>query len=227
MSEIHVSDDDLSTDDILAEASAKSEELTLLMAGDLVAEYQAVRDRVSGRIREQVLASSQQARSFKDRVDAGDDRLSSKLPDATTVTADPEGTGDEELSVKLEPDPEQDLLDELGAKIKKRWLRIRLTAVPASVYNALAAQHPVRWLDDGRQDPRDVRAGVNTDTFYDPLIRACLAVSTMTPRYLDQWKPVTPAQVNAIMAKVNPGQFDELAGVAARINVLGYTNVPF
>lgn len=219
-----VHEEELTLDQLLEEASPKQEEVPLLLAGELVAEYEAVKARIEGRRRERALALLRESKDAAARVEAGDDRLSSKLPE--DLPAGQEPSVQEMLEkVKEQRDPEQDLLDQLGEKIRRRWITVTLHAIDPQVYNELALKHPPRRLDDGQGDPRDV-SGVNTDTFYDPLIRLCIA--GIKPSH--GGKPATAptaAQVATLLRKVNPGQFDQLANAAARINRLGYTNVPF
>lgn len=94
----------------------------------------------------------------------------------------------EELERKLEDtgrrpadslagDGSGDIIDRMEAlqdQMRASTVTFRLRALPKPKWRALLAAHPPRRGDDGEPLAEDVTIGVNRETFFDAIIRACL-----------------------------------------------------
>lgn len=89
-------------------------------------------------------------------------------------------------------------------------LVVRFEAIPRREWLAILGEHPAR--DDS---PTDQRVGFNADTFYEAIVRRAWAAPE-----------VTPADLDALLAALNDGQFNELAEAAFAVNTRGAV-VPF
>lgn len=67
-----------------------------------------------------------------------------------------------------------DRLEELEAEMRAATVTFRLRALPKPVWRALLAAHPPRQDDDGNPIAEDTAIGINMETFWDAMIRACL-----------------------------------------------------
>lgn len=119
------------------------------------------------------------------------------------------GTGSGELIDRIEA-----LQDEMRAST----VTFRLRALPKPQWRALLAEHPPRRdaQDNPLQD--DAAAGVNLDTFFDAIIRACLV------------DPPVDDEMWALMAgengRLTDRQLGRLSDAAWEVN-RGDVNVPF
>lgn len=182
-------------EEILASASHQWEDVELMLDGDLRSRYEKVKARIDARAAARAAADESATHADVDRVQAGDDRLSTKLGAL-------EDTTDE-----ADRDHEQDVADLLLAEMRKKRFKARLKSMPRPKYNELVEKHPPRRGDDGMPIIADY-SGVNTSTFYEPLVRACLVKPVITTD--EQWA--------LFLEALNDKQFDKLAHAAARIN---------
>lgn len=93
-----------------------------------------------------------------------------------------------------------------------------LRALPRPKYRALVAAHPPRRGDDGQIVPEDGQSGigVNSETFWTPLIRACLTAPVLSE-----------AQLTRLLDEVlSDRQFDQLALAALEV-CRGDVDIPF
>lgn len=94
----------------------------------------------------------------------------------------------------------------LEEQMRESTITVRLRAMPKRRWRALVMAHPPRLNEDGARIPVDFR-GVNSDTFYDPLIRASVTEPELTD---DQWTHLlghTAAEAEALEAA---GKGDEV-----------------
>lgn len=110
-----------------------------------------------------------------------------------------------------------DQLDALSAEMRKHTYDFRLRAMSRPAFRALVADHgPRRDPDTNEVLERDRYVGVNTDTFYDALIRACV----VDPELDDEdWKTL-------LDETLTDKQFDALSDAAWYLN-RGDVDVPF
>jgi hypothetical protein len=94
----------------------------------------------------------------------------------------------------------------LEDEMREHTYEFRLRALPRAEWRALCAEHPPRKADDGSVVDTD-RIGVNADTFYDAIIRACLVDPELTD---DDWGQLAGALTDR--------QYDELADAAWGLN---------
>lgn len=99
-----------------------------------------------------------------------------------------------------------DRIEALEAEMRAHTYPFRLRALPRPLWRALVAQHPPRRGEDNEILDAD-RSGVNTETFYDAIIRACLVDPELTG---EQWE-----QLNG---SLTDRQYDELADAAWGLN---------
>jgi hypothetical protein len=87
----------------------------------------------------------------------------------------------------------------LEEQMRESTITVRLRAMPKRRWRQMVMEHPPRLDEDGNRIPVDFR-GVNSDTFYDPLIRA----SVIEPKLTDeQWTNLlghTAAEAEALEA---------------------------
>lgn len=102
-------------------------------------------------------------------------------------------------------------IEALQAEIVENSWTFRLRALPRRDFRALVGAHPPRVVqEDGGEehiDTRDMYVGVNTDTFYEGLIRAALVDPELDD---EQW-----AQ---LVEKLTDRQFDNLSDAAWSLN---------
>jgi hypothetical protein len=99
-----------------------------------------------------------------------------------------------------------DRIEALEAEMREHTYEFRLRALPRVQWRALCAEHPPRKAEDGSVVDTD-RIGVNADTFYDAIIRACLVDPELTD---DDWEQLAGALTDR--------QYDELADAAWGLN---------
>lgn len=106
-------------------------------------------------------------------------------------------------------------MDALRTQMVDGTITVVMRAMPRKAYKKLAGLHPPRKDEEGNVDNRDF-LGINSDTFYDPLIRACWV------------KPVlSPERLTRILDEIcSDKQYDELAQCALNVN-RAKVDVPF
>lgn len=70
-----------------------------------------------------------------------------------------------------------EIIDRMAAlqdEMRASTVTFRLRALPKPKWRALLAEHPPRRTEDDRPDPEDAAIGVNMETFWDAIVRACL-----------------------------------------------------
>lgn len=67
-----------------------------------------------------------------------------------------------------------DQLEALQEQMRAATVTFRLRALPKPRWRALLAEHPPRHDDDDKPLPEDAAVGVNLETFWDAIVRACL-----------------------------------------------------
>ena len=83
------------------------------------------------------------------------------------------------------------------------------------VWHELVERHPPRTGADGKPDRRDTVIGVNTDSFFDELVRVSIVEPELDER---RWQ--------ALLERLTDAQWDELARAAWSLNRSG-VDVPF
>lgn len=112
-------------------------------------------------------------------------------------------------ATSLEGSGAGDLADRIlavEADMREHTYEFRLRALPRARWRALVAEHPPRKDDDGGVVDAD-RIGVNADTFYDAIVRACLVDPELTD---GEWETLTGALTDR--------QCDDLAEAAWDLN---------
>jgi hypothetical protein len=97
-------------------------------------------------------------------------------------------------------------IEALETQMRDSTYPFRFRALPKPRWRALCGEHPPRRGDDGEVVDTD-RIGVNAETFYDAIIRACLVDPQLTD---DEWAQLQ----NALTDR----QYDELAEAAWGVN---------
>lgn len=98
-------------------------------------------------------------------------------------------------------------IERLEAEMREASYPFRLRALPRAQWRALVGDHPPRRGDDGEIIDAD-RALVNTETFYEAMIRACLVDPELTD---EQWQELVDEHLT-------DRQFDDLSETAWRLN---------
>ena len=114
-------------------------------------------------------------------------------------------------------DEADEKLEAVRQRMEDASVKFRLTALPTSAYQELAAKYPPR-VDEktGMPNMADVRLGFNTATFFPVLVRASIIVPNMTD---DQW--------SRVLDRLTHRQFDMLAGTAYSLNKETDGQIPF
>lgn len=94
----------------------------------------------------------------------------------------------------------------LEDEMREHTYEFRLRALPRAQWRALCAAHPPRKAEDGSVVDTD-RIGVNAETFYDAIIRACL----VDPELDD-------ADWNQLVEALTDRQYDEISDAAWALN---------
>lgn len=106
-------------------------------------------------------------------------------------------------------------MEALRERMLSGTITVVMRSMPRKKYKALTALHPPRRTDEGGVDDRDFM-GINADTFYDPLIRACWVAPVLSPDRLTK-----------ILDEIaSDKQYDELAQLALNVN-RAKVDVPF
>lgn len=107
-------------------------------------------------------------------------------------------------------------MEALREQMADSTVEFRLRGLPRPKYRALTAAHPPRQLADGKVHPQDENDGLNVDTFYDALIRACLVGPVLSE-----------AQLTRLLDEaLSDRQFEQLA-IGAVACCRGSVDVPF
>lgn len=117
------------------------------------------------------------------------------------------GTGASGIAVRMEA---------LREQMQDSTVEFKLRGLPRPKYRALTAAHPPRQLADGKVNPLDEGDGLNVDTFYDALIRACLIGPDLTESQLTR----------LLDEALSDRQFEQLA-IGAVHCCRGSVDVPF
>lgn len=111
-----------------------------------------------------------------------------------------------------------DRIEALQEEMRAATVTFRVRALPKPVWRALLAEHPPRHDDDDKPNPEDATVGLNMETFWDALVRACLI------------EPVIDDEAWALMAgtegRLTDRQIGQLADAAWAVN-RGDVSVPF
>lgn len=108
-------------------------------------------------------------------------------------------------------------LEALTAQMQDHTYPFRLRSMPRHEFRAMVAAHPPRRDPDSNEvDERDRYVGINSDTFYEALIRACVIDPELDE---DDWRRL-------LGEALTDSQFDALADAAWRLN-RGEIDVPF
>lgn len=107
-------------------------------------------------------------------------------------------------------------MEQLQQQMQDSTYRFRLRALPRKAYQALVAAHPPRRDADGEVLADDRHAQVNVETFYEPLIRACLVDPVLDDA---QWERLAEEVLS-------DRQFEQLA-LAAYATCRGDIDIPF
>lgn len=99
-----------------------------------------------------------------------------------------------------------DRIQALEAEMREHSYEFRLRALPRAQWRTLVADHPPRRGDDNEIVDTD-RIGVNAETFYDAIVRACLVDPELTD---EDWQQLSAALTDR--------QFDELSDAAWGLN---------
>jgi hypothetical protein len=99
-----------------------------------------------------------------------------------------------------------DRIEALEADMREHTYEFRLRALPRPQWRQLCTEHPPRKAEDGSVVDTD-RIGVNAETFYDAIIRACLIDPELTDQEFEQ-----------LVGALTDRQFDELADAAWGLN---------
>ncbi|MEU8371223.1 hypothetical protein [Micromonospora tulbaghiae] len=128
------------------------------------------------------------------------EELEQQLDDALRVPASSlEGDGSAAIAERIEA---------LRAQMQAHTYRFRLRAMPHPAWRAFCAEHPPREDDEGKVDERDRLIGVNTETFYEALVRR----SVVDPQLDDaEWQTL-------LGGALTDRQFTELAETAWALN---------
>lgn len=109
-----------------------------------------------------------------------------------------------------------DRIEALQAEMAEHTYPFRLRALPRADFRALFAAHPPRRDDENNIVEADRNLGVNRDTFFDALIRAC----TIDPALEDaEWDEL-------LGGRLTDRQFGDLEDAAWYLN-RGEVDVPF
>jgi hypothetical protein len=108
-----------------------------------------------------------------------------------------------------------DRMEALQAEMREHTYLFRLRAMPKPKFRALIAAHPPRRGDDGELVDGDRLMGVDTETFWDALIRACLIDPVLDD---EKWRRTEAALTDK--------QYEQLSDAAWGLN-RGEVDIPF
>ena len=109
-----------------------------------------------------------------------------------------EGNGEAEILDKM---------DTLRTQMLDESYDVVMRAKPRAEWRSLVAEFPPRKTDDGSIDDRDVILGVNVETFFDGIVRACMVDPELND---DDW--------NDFQKVLTDKQFATLADAAWSVN---------
>jgi hypothetical protein len=101
-----------------------------------------------------------------------------------------------------------DRLEALEAQMREHTYPFRLRALPKPKWRALVAEHQPRRDDDGEVLAADRFLGVNADTFFEAITKACVVDPEMDD---DDWRVL-------LDEKLTDAQFDTLSEAAWGLN---------
>jgi hypothetical protein len=101
-----------------------------------------------------------------------------------------------------------DRIEALEAEMREHTYTFRMRALPKPQWRALLAAHPPRKGEDGEPLEQDKYVGVNQETFWDALIRACVVDPEMDE---GDWQQL-------LGEKLNDSQYTDLTGAAWGVN---------
>jgi hypothetical protein len=104
----------------------------------------------------------------------------------------------------------------LEQQMRDHTVAFRFRALSRPKWKALLASHPPRKAEDGGLDERDKYIGVNTETFFEAMIRACCTAPDLPE---DVWRLLLDERLTA-------RQFDDLSNAAWALN-RSDVDVPF
>jgi hypothetical protein len=107
-------------------------------------------------------------------------------------------------------------MEAIQALMRESTYPVRLRALPGPRFRELHAKHPPRRTDDGEIDKVEQGFDFNVDTFFEPLLRACLIDPEMVSK--DDWEQ--------FVAGITDYQFNELAIACLSLN-RGKVDIPF
>lgn len=100
-----------------------------------------------------------------------------------------------------------DRIEALEAEMREHTYEFRMRALPRKDWRALVAQHPPRRGEDNELIEPDKYIGVNGESFYDAIIRACLVDPELTDDEFEQ-----------LVGAVTDRQYDDLSDAAWGLN---------
>lgn len=107
-------------------------------------------------------------------------------------------------------------MEAIQAEMRENTYPVRLRAMRGPDFRALLAQHPARRNEDGEISPDERSFGFNVDTFFEPLLRACLIDPEIVSK--DDWEQ--------FVGGITDYQFNELAITCLTLN-RGKVDIPF
>lgn len=99
-------------------------------------------------------------------------------------------------------------IEALREQMQASTVPFRLRALTRPAWRALLAAHPPRKDDEGQVDDRDKNIGVDTDTFFEALIRSSVVAPELDE---EDWRTL-------LDERLTDRQFDELANAAWALN---------
>lgn len=107
-------------------------------------------------------------------------------------------------------------LQQLEERMREHTVAFHFRALPRPKWKALLAGHPPRKAEGGGLDERDKYIGVNTETFFEAMIRACCTEPELSE---DVWRLL-------LDERLTDRQFDDLSNAAWALN-RSDVDVPF
>lgn len=107
-------------------------------------------------------------------------------------------------------------MEALREQMEESTVTFTVRALPRRAYQALAAAHPPRRDDKGAVHEDDRQHGIDTTTFWSPLIRACVVAPELTEA---QW-------TRLLDEVLSDRQYEQLAS-AAVVACRGDVDIPF
>jgi hypothetical protein len=120
------------------------------------------------------------------------------------------------LDAGTEADGIIERMEAVKALMRESTYPVRLRAMRGPDFRALFAQHPPRRNDAGEIDAAERGFDFNVDTFFEPLLRACLVDPEIVSK--DDW--------DSFVGGITDYQFNELAITCLSLN-RGKVDIPF